>query len=124
MGYNRAMRFRLGYVFGFGCGYYLGAKAGRSRYEQLNEMLDKVRSSETFESTAEKARSIVEPQVERVRGVVEERVGQAKEAGDQSQGNGHQAAGIDLDQLPPDLPPGPPAAGSLTDERPPGGPPG
>lgn len=123
MGYNRAMRFRLGYVLGFASGYYLGAKAGRARYEQLNEMIDKVRGSETFESTAEKARSIVEPQVERVKEVVEERVGHVREAVDQRQGtNGHQA-GIDLDQLPPDLPPGPPPAGSLSDDPPPGGPP-
>lgn len=28
-------KFRLGVIIGFGAGYYLGAKAGRERYEQL-----------------------------------------------------------------------------------------
>jgi hypothetical protein len=124
MGYNRAMRFRLGYVLGFASGYYLGAKAGRARYEQLNEMIDKVRGSDAFEATAEKARAIVDDQVERVKEVVEERVGQAKQAVEQSQGtNGHQASGIPYDEVASDLPPGPPPAGSLSDDPPPGGPP-
>ena len=29
------MRFRMGLLVGFGVGYYLGARAGRERYEQL-----------------------------------------------------------------------------------------
>jgi hypothetical protein len=33
------MRFRLGIVLGFGLGYYLGARAGRERYEQLRRWL-------------------------------------------------------------------------------------
>lgn len=31
------MRFRAGFVIGFGVGYVLGARAGRERYEQLRE---------------------------------------------------------------------------------------
>jgi len=33
------MRFRLGLVLGFGFGYYLGARAGRERYEQLRGLV-------------------------------------------------------------------------------------
>jgi hypothetical protein len=33
------MRFRIGLVLGFGLGYYLGARAGRERYEQIRSWL-------------------------------------------------------------------------------------
>ena len=33
------MRFRLGLAVGFGFGYYLGARAGRARYEQLRGLV-------------------------------------------------------------------------------------
>ena len=33
------MRFRLGLVLGLGLGYYLGARAGRERYDQLRRWL-------------------------------------------------------------------------------------
>lgn len=33
------MRFRLGLIVGFGAGYYLGARAGRERYEQLRQLV-------------------------------------------------------------------------------------
>ena len=32
-------RFRIGLVIGFGVGYYLGARAGRERYEQLRAVV-------------------------------------------------------------------------------------
>ena len=32
-------KFRLGLIIGFGAGYYLGAKAGRERYEQLRSFV-------------------------------------------------------------------------------------
>jgi hypothetical protein len=35
------MRFKIGLVIGFGAGYYLGAKAGSQRYEQLHRWLQK-----------------------------------------------------------------------------------
>jgi hypothetical protein len=35
------MRFRLGLVLGFGVGYYLGARAGQARYEQLRRILSR-----------------------------------------------------------------------------------
>ncbi len=43
------MRFRLGLVVGFGAGYYLGARAGRGRYEQIRSAAAKVRDSRVTE---------------------------------------------------------------------------
>jgi hypothetical protein len=62
---------RLGLVVGFGAGYYLGAKAGTERYEELNRLIDKVRSSEAYGTATEKARAAVDLGVERVRGAVD-----------------------------------------------------
>lgn len=36
------MRLRLGLIVGFGTGYYLGAKAGRERYQQLRRIVEQV----------------------------------------------------------------------------------
>jgi hypothetical protein len=36
------MKFRIGLLLGFGAGYYLGAKAGRERYEQLRRLVDRI----------------------------------------------------------------------------------
>jgi hypothetical protein len=36
------MRFRTGVIVGFAVGYYLGAKAGRERYEQLRRIVERV----------------------------------------------------------------------------------
>lgn len=65
------MRFRFGLVTGFGLGYYLGAKAGRERYEQLNDWLNRLRGSETVETASEKAKAIVDLGVERARDLVD-----------------------------------------------------
>jgi len=35
------MRFRLGLLLGFAAGYYLGARAGHDRYEQLRGIVAK-----------------------------------------------------------------------------------
>jgi hypothetical protein len=42
------VRFRAGLVVGFAVGYYLGARAGRERYEQIEQWLDKVRGTDTY----------------------------------------------------------------------------
>jgi hypothetical protein len=65
------MRFRLGLVIGFGAGYYLGAKAGRERYEQLRGWLGQARNSEVVETAAEKAKAVVDLGVERARDLVD-----------------------------------------------------
>ena len=72
------MRFRLGFVSGFTAGYYLGAKAGRQRYEEIQRTLDKVRSTEVFETTATKVKAVVDEGVDKAKTVVDEGVGKAK----------------------------------------------
>lgn len=36
------MKLRIGFLIGFGAGYYLGTKAGRERYEQLRRLIDQI----------------------------------------------------------------------------------
>ena len=75
------MRFRLGLVIGFGAGYYLGAQAGRERYEEINRMIRKVKRTEAFETASDKTKAVVDLGVERAKDVIEEQV-------DKVRGNG------------------------------------
>ena len=61
------MRFRLGLLAGFASGYYLGAKAGHARYQQLHRALGRVTHSDTIEAVAGKARDAVTTVAERAR---------------------------------------------------------
>ncbi len=73
------MRFRMGLVVGFGTGYYLGTMAGRERYEQINQWLDKAKRTETFEVATEKARTAVDVGREKAKDLVESRSGNGDE---------------------------------------------
>ena len=66
------MRFRMGVMVGFGVGYYLGAKAGRERYVQLNAMVRKVKRSDAYEEATDKAKAVVDLGVERAKDLVDE----------------------------------------------------
>jgi hypothetical protein len=66
------MRFRMGMLMGFGAGYYLGAKAGRARYEQLNAMLRRFQRSEAYEVATQKATEAAHTGVERAKEMYEE----------------------------------------------------
>ena len=55
----RIPRLRIGIAIGFGVGYYLGAKAGRQRYEQLNQMLRRVTDSGPVHSAATRVRTTI-----------------------------------------------------------------
>ena len=57
------MKFRIGLLCGFGLGYYLGARAGRARYEQMHRRLERLRDSRLFE----RMQAAVELGVERLR---------------------------------------------------------
>jgi hypothetical protein len=57
------MKFRIGLLVGFGAGYYLGAKAGRARYEQIRRRLERLRDSRLFD----RLQAAVEIGVERLR---------------------------------------------------------
>ncbi len=122
IGYNCTMRFRLGYVLGFGSGYYLGARAGRARYDQLNQLLAKARRSDVYEVATDKAKDLVDDGVERARDFVEEHRSTPPDV------DGIPIAtivGSEADPLvadPDDLSPGPPPAGSLSEDPSPGGP--
>ena len=72
------MRMKLAFGAGFGLGYYLGSMAGRERYEQINRVARKVKSSEAFQTAEQKAKAAVDLGVER-----------AKDAVDSRTGNGH-----------------------------------
>ncbi len=48
------MRFRSGLLIGLAVGYYFGAKAGRERYHEIEEWLDKVRATTAFQDVQEK----------------------------------------------------------------------
>ena len=65
------MRFKLGLIFGFALGYYLGAMAGRERYVQLNRMLRKARRSDAFETAVDKTKAVVDLGVERAKDLVD-----------------------------------------------------
>ena len=67
------MRFRLGAMIGFGSGYYLGSKAGRERYVQLNRLLRKVKRSDTVDTATDKAKAAVDLTVERAKQIVDNR---------------------------------------------------
>ena len=69
------MRFRLGLFTGFAGGYYLGAKAGRQRYDQINRALRKARGSDTLEGAAERAREVLEEGASRARSLLDHRAG-------------------------------------------------
>ena len=66
---------KLAFGVGFGLGYYLGAMAGRERYEQINRVARKVKSSEAFQTAEEKAKAAVDLGVERAKDAVESRTG-------------------------------------------------
>jgi hypothetical protein len=59
------MKLRLGLVVGFGAGYYLGAKAGRQRYEQLRRLVDRI-------GPVGKLHAAVDLGRERIRGAVDQ----------------------------------------------------
>jgi hypothetical protein len=49
-------KFRIGLALGFGAGYYLGTKAGRQRYTELNRLLGRLRKSDVLG----KARAVID----------------------------------------------------------------
>lgn len=64
------MKFRAGLAIGFGVGYYLGARAGRERYEELRQMLDNL----PLGAAIEKAQALFELAIERIRSASDDNV--------------------------------------------------
>src|SRR3954453_4742860 len=93
------MRFRLGLVTGLATGYYLGARAGRQRYDQINRTVARIRRTEAYQSVVDDAKSAVEEVADKVtdkaKAVVEEGVEKARSAIHHN--NGHsEASGTEL----------------------------
>ncbi|HEU4867634.1 MAG TPA: hypothetical protein VFV09_07895 [Actinomycetota bacterium] len=93
------MRFRLGFVTGMATGYYLGAKAGRQRYDQINRTVAKIKRSEAYEEVTELAKAKVEEAAEKAKSAVEEGVEKARavvESRTEGNSNGSAAEVTDL----------------------------
>ncbi len=75
------MRFRLGFVLGFGSGYYLGAMAGRERYEQINRKLRELRRSDAYEAATDAARDAAATGVDKARDLADSATGNGDEPG-------------------------------------------
>ncbi len=58
VGYNGTMSFKTGLLFGLAIGYYLGAKAGRERFEQIDHYLEPVRASDGYQQARAMATDI------------------------------------------------------------------
>jgi hypothetical protein len=73
------MKFRTGLLIGAAVGYYYGTKAGTSRYQQIERVLDKVRGSSAYSS----ANAKLTDAVDQVRELVLGRLDDALERQDQ-----------------------------------------
>ena len=67
--YNDGMHRRTAFVAGLAVGYYLGARAGRERYEEIRAVLDDIPVSRAIE----KARALAELAVVRLQEARDER---------------------------------------------------
>ena len=68
-------KFRLGLLFGFASGYYLGTKAGRERYVQLRNTAARIRGSHALDHAATvvgRAKAVVDLGRERVHDAVDQ----------------------------------------------------
>ncbi|MGI8809220.1 MAG: hypothetical protein ACR2KK_15565 [Acidimicrobiales bacterium] len=99
------MRFRLGLLVGFASGYYLGSRAGRERYEQINRTVAKIKRTDAYEAATEKVHEVADTGVAKAREAVDTGVAKAKEAVDSARTNGDEpvaaAAPAGSEFLPP-----------------------
>jgi hypothetical protein len=72
------MRFKVGFAAGMATGYYLGARAGRQRYDQMNRAIAKLRRSDAVQAAVEDARAAAAEAAEKARAAVEESVDKAR----------------------------------------------
>jgi hypothetical protein len=74
------MKFKTGLLVGFGVGYVLGARAGRERYEQIQQTWDRLSGSPAVQRTAERTKEVAEEQAKRTLHAVEHGVEKAGSA--------------------------------------------
>jgi hypothetical protein len=61
------VRFRWGLGIGLAVGYYFGARAGRSRYVQMEQWLQRTHVIDLTDAARGKAKAVVDLSVERAR---------------------------------------------------------
>lgn len=71
------IRFRHGLIVGIAVGYYLGAKAGRARYEQMNAIIDRLRHTPQFLETRNTISDLLEQGKTRTMDLVDQATGGA-----------------------------------------------
>ena len=64
------MKFRTGLMMGLGAGYVLGAKAGRERYEQILDMVQRLKGNDHVSAVVEQAAQKTEVPRVKARGAV------------------------------------------------------
>jgi len=67
-------------VTGLATGYYLGARAGRQRYDQINRTIARVRRTDAYEEAVERAKAVAAEAAEKAREVIDEGVEKARAA--------------------------------------------
>ena len=72
------MMYKLCFGAGVATGYYLGARAGRQRYDEINRQLAKLRRSPKVEAVADRAKAVLDEGVDKAKSVVGEGVDKAK----------------------------------------------
>ena len=82
------MKTRLILGAGFAAGYYLGAKAGRQRYEQLNRLIGTIRRSTPATMASHKAKEVAEEGFDRAKDKVGHKL--------HHRGNGKSAESMDF----------------------------
>lgn len=84
---------KLGMAVGFAAGYVLGARAGKERYQQINEAATRLRerpevkrvteqASEKVSAATQRATTAASAKVEQVRNQAADKLGKGKEPGD------------------------------------------
>lgn len=65
------MRFKTGIVVGFAAGYYFGAKAGRERFHQIQDLLDHAKDNAAVQKAVDQAKQVVTDTREKALDVIE-----------------------------------------------------
>ncbi|MCU0310279.1 MAG: hypothetical protein MUE36_04965 [Acidimicrobiales bacterium] len=74
------MRFKTGFVVGAAVGYYLGARAGRERYLQIERTLDRARATAAYQRAAGQVEARIGDVRERAKATVSSVAGDAVDA--------------------------------------------